>query len=204
VSGERVGAELRLLAREGDPLSGLGWLRALGLDRAIEPGFGLGDRDLGRRALELLPSGERRDRLVVALAARGVEPRRLAALLDDLAFPAGDRDAVVAAAAQAGALAARLAHARAPSEIAGMAGDGPPELVALAGALGAPEPAREWLERLRHVRLEIGGDDLLAAGVPEGPGVGTALRAALAAKLDGQAGDRAAELEHALAAVRAG
>ena len=37
------------------------------------------------------------------------------------------------------------------------------------GALGPERPAREWLERLRHVRLDDRRRDLLAAGVPEGP-----------------------------------
>ena len=47
--------------------------------------------------------------------------------------------------------------------------------LALARALGA-----EWLDdyvaEWRHVRLEIGGSDLLAAGVPEGPAIGRGLR----------------------------
>jgi hypothetical protein len=75
-----------------------------------------------------------------------------------------------------------------------------PETVALAGGLGAPEAAARWLEELRHARLAIGGDDLLAAGL-SGPGVGRALDAATAAMLDGEAPDREAQLA---AAVQAG
>jgi tRNA nucleotidyltransferase (CCA-adding enzyme) len=56
--------------------------------------------------------------------------------------------------------------------------------------------------RLRHVRLVIDGDDLLAAGVPRGPAVGRGLRAALAAKLDGWASGRDEELAEALRAAR--
>ena len=62
--------------------------------------------------------------------------------------------------------------------------------------------AREWLMRLRTLALEITGDDLLAAGVPQGPSVGIGLAAARAALLDGEAPDRAAQLAVALAAVR--
>ncbi|MGI8511877.1 MAG: hypothetical protein ACR2NH_04535, partial [Solirubrobacteraceae bacterium] len=66
-----------------------------------------------------------------------------------------------------------------------------------------PEPAaRTWLDELRHIRLEIGGEDLIGAGVPEGPDVGRGLAAALAARLDGAAASREAELQAALAAVR--
>ncbi len=83
-------------------------------------------------------------------------------------------------------------------------GDAGPELVALAGALGPAQQARRWLGELRHVRLEIDGSDLLAAGVPQGPAVGRGLRAALAAKLDGHAVGRDAELAVAVAAARSG
>lgn len=75
--------------------------------------------------------------------------------------------------------------------------------LALARALGA-----DWLDLLvgewRRVELEIDGDDLLAAGVPEGEGVGRGLAAALRAKLDGQARTPAEELAIALDAARRG
>jgi tRNA nucleotidyltransferase (CCA-adding enzyme) len=55
------------------------------------------------------------------------------------------------------------------------------------------------------VKLEIGGDDLLAAGVPQGPQIGRALERTLAAKLDGElAAGRPAELAYALAIAGAG
>jgi len=76
----------------------------------------------------------------------------------------------------------------------------PAEQVALAGALGAAGVARRWLGGLGDVRLEITGDDLLAAGVPAGPEVGRRLRVALTRRLDGElAPGREAELEAALA-----
>jgi len=78
----------------------------------------------------------------------------------------------------------------------------PVEAVALAGALGAPEPARRWLAELRGVRLEVDGGDLLAAGVPEGPAIGAGLAAALARKRDGAIGGRPQELAAAVAAAR--
>jgi tRNA nucleotidyltransferase (CCA-adding enzyme) len=71
----------------------------------------------------------------------------------------------------------------------------------MAGALGANDPVRRWLGELRHVRLEISGRDVIASGVPEGPAVGRALEAALAAKLDGEAAGREAELAVALRAA---
>ena len=200
VSGPRVGAELRLLSREPDPVAGLEALRELGLDAAIDPGFGLSDSELARRALGELPEDGRRDLVVLAIAMRGV--REPAGLLNRLGFEAGDRDVVVSAARNAEALAQALSAASKPSEIAAAAAGVSPEQVALAAGLGAAAPARDWLERLRHVRLEIDGRDLLSAGVPEGPAIGRALQAALQAKLDGLVTDRDGELRTALQATR--
>jgi len=203
VSGPRIGTELRLLAGEPDPVVALESLRELGLDRAIDPDFGLADPALAARAFALLPGERRRERLALALALLAVPGPRLEQLLDALAFTAADRDAILAAATGARPLAAALQSARRPSEIATAVGDAGPEQVALAGALGPADQARDWLERLRHVRLEIDGGDLLSAGVPEGPAVGAALRAALLAKLDGRAAGRDLELAQALRAAAA-
>ncbi|MDQ6804565.1 MAG: hypothetical protein M3065_06280 [Actinomycetota bacterium] len=203
VSGARIGAELRLLAREEDPVAGLAAVAELGLDRAIDPRFGIADPELARRAFALLPGDGRRDVLALALAAAAISPAELAPLLDELAFDADSRDGIVAAVNGAERTAAALSAAERPSEIAAAVARGSAELVALAGALGPVERAREWLESLRHVRLEIDGDDLIAAGVPEGPEVGQGLRAALAAKLDGRVGGQESELGEALRAVTA-
>jgi tRNA nucleotidyltransferase (CCA-adding enzyme) len=71
----------------------------------------------------------------------------------------------------------------------------------VARALGA-----EWLDRYaaewRNIRLEITGEDLLAAGVPQGPELGRGLEAALSGKLDGEISGRGDELRIALAAAR--
>ena len=202
VSGARVGSELRLLAREDDPVAAFAALRELRIDAAVHPRFGLPGPDPLQTALALLPPDGFRELLVLAVAGREIRREELLALLDRLAFEAHDRGRIVAAATGAGSLAQALAHARRPSEIAAAAGAAPPEQVALAGALGAERAATAWLNELRHVRLEIDGSDLIAAGVPRGPLVGRGLEAALAAKLDGRASGREAELEQALAAVR--
>jgi tRNA nucleotidyltransferase (CCA-adding enzyme) len=202
VSGPRIGAELRLLAREPDPVGAFEALRELEIDRAIEPSFGLADPELARRALGLLGAEGRRDLAVLAAAFRQVPATVLNALLDRLAFEARDRDTIVAGATRGDEIAAALERSERPSEIAEAVAGAGSEAVALAGALGPAEAARDWLTRLRHVRLEIDGNDLLAAGVPEGQAVGSGLAAALAAKLDGRADGREAELTRALAATR--
>jgi tRNA nucleotidyltransferase (CCA-adding enzyme) len=61
--------------------------------------------------------------------------------------------------------------------------------------------ARRWLMQTRHVRLEITGDDLLAAGIPAGPEIGRRLEAVLDLRLDGQIpADAQAQLAVALQA----
>lgn len=203
VSGSRVGAELRLLAREPDPMKALQALGELGLAAAIHPELGTPDTELGRRALALLPDDERSDRLALAVAMRGIEGSELRGLLDRLAFEAEDREVIVAAATRAEAAADGLADAQRPSDIFKAVLGAPLEQVALAGGLGPYEAAESWINRLRHVRLGIDGSDLLAAGVPEGPAIGRGLRAALEARLDGRAESREAELEVAEQAAQA-
>jgi tRNA nucleotidyltransferase (CCA-adding enzyme) len=88
-----------------------------------------------------------------------------------------------------------------PSEAVALAsGHGGIELV-LARALGA-----EWLDRYvlewRAVELEITGEDLLRAGVTEGPAVGRGLDEALRRKLDGEVSSRDEELHAALQGAR--
>jgi tRNA nucleotidyltransferase (CCA-adding enzyme) len=206
VSGPRLGTELRLLAEQDNPIDGFRVLHELGLDAALAPGFGIGTDEraaVARRALGLLAADGNPADLVLAVAGLDVPPRALAELLDRLAFTAARRDRIVAAAGRAREVAERLSAACAPSQIAAAVSAGPVELVALAGALGAEGPARRWLAELRHVALEIDGSDLLAAGLEPGPAVGAGLAAARAAKLDGRAAGRDAELAEALRAAAA-
>jgi tRNA nucleotidyltransferase (CCA-adding enzyme) len=188
VSGVRMGNELRLALREPDPVAALVEATSLGL---LPPGFVPVRPD---EALALLPPGEgRRDLAVLAACCAGMDARALLAWLDHMGFTAPDRDLV--AAASRFVTGAPLRAATTPSEIARAARGAPIEAVALAGG----ENARRWIDELRHVELQITGDDLLAAGVPQGPEIGERLRLALDRVLDGEIPpDRDAELAAAL------
>jgi hypothetical protein len=178
VSGDRKGAELRLIVAE-HALPALGALGA-----ALLPGFSV-------------PKALPRDPLA-ALAACCTQVPDLAARLDDLGFTARERKLVAAAAHAAprlhlaGASEADIWRAlhKLPTEAAEIvaAGDGPDA-----------EAAQRWLDDLRHRALAITGDDLVAAGL-QGPAVGQGLEAAMVALLEGRAPDRDAQLAAALGA----
>jgi len=203
VAAPRVGAELRLLAAEPDPVAALAALAPYGLDAAIELGFGLDGREPAAGALALLGRSGDRGALALAVASLEIDEADRAQLLDGLGFDARRRELIAEIARSGPLLAPRLRRARAASSIAAAVARAPVEAVALAGALGAGDNARRWIDQLRLVTLSIGGADLIAAGVPGGPAIGAGLRAALAAKLDGRVGDRAGELAEALRAARA-
>ena len=203
VAGPRIGAELRLLAAEPDPIAALAGLTPLALDAAIALGFGLDGPEPSASALTLLSDGGDRAALTLAVALQRVRERERRSLLAELGFEAAMRDLILATARLGPGLVAPLRCAESPSAIAGAVGSAPVEAVALAGALGAHDAAARWIGELRSIALTIGGADLLAAGVPAGPAVGAALRAALRAKLDGRTSGRESELAEALRAVRA-
>jgi tRNA nucleotidyltransferase (CCA-adding enzyme) len=190
VSGDRLGAELRLALREPDPPAALEAVRDLN-PAYLPDGFEPRPRALAA-ALALLPADGRPDLVTLAACTAGMDVSTLLAWLDDMGFTASERD-VVAASSRA-ATAAPLHAARTNAEIARAARGAPVEAVALAGG----ENARRYIDELRHVRLEIGGDDLLAAGIPEGPEIGERLQRALDRKLDGEVSGRAEELAAAL------
>lgn len=204
VTGTRIGSELRLLLREPAATAALAWVAGWEGGDALVPRLAL-DVELARRARALLTPDGRPDLLLLAAASLRVGGA-LPGWLDDLGFPARDRDTVVAAARGAARVGARLAEAgpRPSAIVAALRGAGP-ELAALAGALGGEQAAAavvRWRDELRHVRLEIDGGDLRGAGMPQGAEIGRGLAAALRAKLDGEADGRDAELAAALAATR--
>jgi tRNA nucleotidyltransferase (CCA-adding enzyme) len=174
VSDDRVEAELRKLAAEQRARRGFELLDEWGLV------------SLAAGASELIDA-------VAALTA--AEPWSRVA----------DRgEAVLAAARGRRAPAAReLADAEVttPSEGVELARGHDGVTLALARALGAGWLDR-YVEEWRHVRLDIDGEDLIKAGIPEGPAVGRGLAAALRAKLDGEASGADEELRVALDAAR--
>ena len=174
VSDDRVQGELRRIAAEPDPAKAVSLIVEWGILPSIDPA-----------APERVAS-------VVELAsgppwARWAD-RELAVML-----------AIVRPLPQIRELAG--ATPERPSNAFRLAEPWDPSQLLIARALGA-----DWLNHyaaeLRHVRLEITGDDLIGEGIPEGPAIGDALKAALSGKLDGEVSGRDEELRIALAVAR--
>ncbi len=202
VSGPRIRDELLdLLAEDGAPgavelLADLGIAAGLHSDLRADP-------DLVARARASAEIGA--DPALTALAALCVDvgDGSLAACVDRLGLAAGARDDVLRAARRAPELVELLREERRPSRLRALLDGEPAEALALALALGAPaEPVLDYVSRLRDVRLEIAGGDLLAAGLKESPALGRALEQTLVRKLDGEVAGREDELRMALAIAR--
>jgi tRNA nucleotidyltransferase (CCA-adding enzyme) len=203
VTAPRLGAELRLLIREPLP-EALVALERHGLGAAVlDPAFAV-DPALVERAVALTPADARAD--LAALATTLPGSRDAAARLDALGFPAAERRVIARAAAGASDLAGVLDGDRALIETGEPLTDvdlwralrsEPAEAVAVAGAVGDAAMATRWLGDVRHRRLQITGDDIVAAGL-YGPPVGQALERATEAMLAGRARTREQQLAAAL------
>lgn len=173
VSADRRRAELLRLAAEGEAVRGFELLGEWGLMETRPDGLALAARVGELLAMPPWQDVAPRDRAVLA-AALG---------------PPGEEGKLAAAHPQQPSLAVELASRHDPVELV------------LARALGA-----EWLDRYllewRSVELEIDGEDLKEAGVPQGVAIGRGLKEALIRKLDGEISGRKQELEVALAAAR--
>jgi tRNA nucleotidyltransferase (CCA-adding enzyme) len=203
VSGARVRNELMDLLAEHEAPAAVERMHDLGLDRALDTALDVDPELVASASLGAAAIGA--DRALASLAALVAEaPDALDDWLDSLQLEARDRIAVARAARAAAEIVTLLREReRMPSELRDLLAGEPPEALALALALGAPsEPILRWVTDLSGVRLEIGGADLLAQGVPEGPALGRALEETLRRKLDGLVQGREQELRTALELAR--
>jgi tRNA nucleotidyltransferase (CCA-adding enzyme) len=203
VSGARIRDELLDALNEAAVASAVARMADLGLDRALSPLLGGARPEDVAAAAEAAAArgGQRRFAALAALIAP--DPDDLAGWIGDLNLRAEDRDAVLHAARKGPQLVRSLEPVLPDSALHALLHCELPETLGVAVALGARhEPIDRYLEHLSGAGLEITGDDLRAAGVPEGPAIGRALRDTLKRKLDGEVGGRDAELELALQIAR--
>jgi tRNA nucleotidyltransferase (CCA-adding enzyme) len=191
LSGQRLGTELRLALAEPEPLAPLAELERLGVLRAWQPGVSF-DEALARAALRVLPEDGSVRLLLAASLLLGLcheldreetEPV-MRGFLYDLELPAGEGDRVFGVAVSAAFASDHVDSVETLPEVLELMLGTPVESLALAAAACELRDGRasygaglidEWLNRRRHIALQLTGDDLLAAGVPEGPEVGARL-----------------------------
>jgi tRNA nucleotidyltransferase (CCA-adding enzyme) len=174
VSEDRIRNELRRTAVEEDPARALQLIVDWGVMPSLDPGAPSRVAEVTRLAAAPPWEGWANQELAVELAAARPLPQ-----IRELAAATPER----------------------PSEAVRLAVPWDPSQLLVARALGA-----EWLDKYaqdwQHVHLEITGEDLIAAGIPEGQAIGHGLEAALSGKLDGELTGRDEELQIALAAAR--
>ena len=200
VSGPRIRDELLDLLREHAGPRGLvrlvelGLLETLGGDLNVDPEL-VASAKLGAGETSADPA-------LTALAALA-SPEPDAAWVESLGLRADERDAVLRAARKAPQLAKTVHADMTDSAIHALLHCEHPETLALTLAYGAPGgPILRYLADLQGVRLEITGDDLIEAGVPESRALGRALEETLRKKLDGELSGRDEELRFALEVAR--
>jgi tRNA nucleotidyltransferase (CCA-adding enzyme) len=202
VSGPRVRDELLDLLRERDVATAVERMRELGLDRALHPVIAADSEIAARTRDAAVEIGA--DPALAALASFLMrDPDALSEWVESLHLGRGATAAVLRAGRKGPQLVPALRNDLPPSAVHALLHCEPLEALALAVALDAPEaPVLAYLDTLKDVRLEISGDDLVAAGVPQSPAIGRALRETLRLKLDGVVSGRDDELAAALETAR--
>ncbi len=175
LSSSRLRDELVTLLEDPGAADGIRRLGELGADRAIHPRL-RGDDEAAAllvRACALrdelgidLPSW----RIGIAALARGMTSDEAYDWLDRLKLRRRDSDRIVGAVTVAPRIVERLRSERLdPAQVVALADAFAPDAPLFALALDDRAELRAYFERLRDVRLEIGGADLIAMGLAESP-----------------------------------
>ncbi len=215
LESERLRDELMEILSDDNVQETLERMHDLGVDSSIHPQISCDERtiDLVNRIEPLLDrtgrrNEVRRDLIRLALLMRRMTAEDILDFLGRLKYRKKEQETVASTATIAPKLVTTLSkEGLAPSEIHSLLSELPVEaLVATELLSDGAEPTVQYLEVwfsvLRHVELEIGGDDLIKEGLPQSPTLGRALDETLHLKLDGFVKDRKQELETAIRLAR--
>ncbi len=193
LTGPRVREELIALLGEPEATKSVLRMAELRLDQAIEPPLRAGLNAVQRlNRVRELAAGYAVNAPAWRLALETlVEPGQS---VEALSLTKCDQRLVEGASVDARELIDRELDS---AELADLAARHAPDAPLLALAIRDDPRLRDWFERLRHVRLEVTGDDLAELGVAEGPRVGEILGELRRRKLNGELDNREAELDAA-------
>jgi tRNA nucleotidyltransferase (CCA-adding enzyme) len=209
LASSRVRDELVDLFEDPHAVAGVRRLGELGVDAAIHPRLRGGDEAaaLFSRALAIrdeLGVDTASWRLGLAALAREMSAEEISSWLRRIKVRRKDADRIAAAVAVAPRIVARLREkALEPAEVVALANPYAPDAPLMALALEDRPELRDYFAGLRDVRLQIGGADLIAMGLPESPRIGQILGELRRRKLNGELDGREAELEAARELVAA-
>lgn len=221
LSGARVLNELELMLEEREPLACFTRMQEFGMLAAIHPQLDMPPWKAGmlEKTLDVLDwyrrlyQPERPDLFLLFLLAlcRNASTPDLRAVLERLDLPANRRDALLAVRAALMDAVPRVqawqAESGPPSRLHDILARLPLEgllyLVARADGEDLRKKLTLYVYQGRLEKPDVSGADLRALGLEPGPAYGRILKRVLAAKLDGEAGTREAQLDLArdLAAV---
>jgi tRNA nucleotidyltransferase (CCA-adding enzyme) len=203
LSTSRLRDELVALLEDPAAADGIRRLGELGADRAVHPHL-RGDDEAARlfsRALELrdeLGVDAPEWRIGLAALARDLTSDEAYDWLERLKVRRRDVERIVAAISVAPRIVERLRSDRLDAaQVVALADPFAPDAPLLALARDDRAELREYFARLRDVRLEIGGGDLIALGLPESPRIGEILAEIRRRKLNGELAGREEELSAA-------
>lgn len=206
LSAARVAAELERLLAERSPGTAFALAVRAGIPRLLDPRWRAG-RAVGQRlaALEASLAWATAHRLATPLAVAALvlaadqRPAVAAALPERLGLSGEPLQRLRRALEEAPSVAARVRAAGSRSAVArALREAGGATLVLLhLTAGGAPREHLDWYVREgRRVASELGGEDVIALGVPRGPQVSEVLQALRDGRLDGQFVDRESEIRY--------
>jgi tRNA nucleotidyltransferase (CCA-adding enzyme) len=192
LGASRVGDELRRLLDEESC--------AVALDVSVALGAEWPDPDPGRsaRLASIAPALGRAGAPQPAAWALRLGLALTPGLVDGVAAPQWAR-AVATEVRDGFALAGRLSGVDRPSQVDALLRDRP-DAEQVGAVIAGAEQVAVWWSTWRDCTPDVDGSDLVAAGVRPGPAIGRALAVVRAAVLDGEAGDREAQLALARAA----
>ena len=209
LSSVRLRDELVQLLEDPGAPEGIARLGELGVDRAIHPHL-RSDReaaalfDCARALRDELQVEAPLWRLGVAVLARDMTSNEALDWLERLKIRRRDIDRIVGAVTVGPRIVERLREEWLdPAEVVALADPFAPDAPLLALAREKQPALREYFTRLRSVRLEIGGGDLVEMGLAESPRVGEVLAELRRRKLNRELEGRDAELAAARELVAA-
>ena len=210
MSGDRIRHELELVLREAQPEKALRRAEELGVLSKLHPALKAGEQLSARfqQARMLASPGPQLAGVYLALLAHRLNNGEVEDFISHLRLPGRAAEVVRDGQRLKPALDSVADDGLSPSRVyAALQGYSPAAL--LAGVVMADSPAASaniglFLDRLRHVRPALTGDDLKEMGIAPGPGIRELLERLRAARLDGEVTTRQEERELVMGWLREG